>query len=205
MKFVLLVEGHTERRALGGFLKRWLDPQLSQPVGMQIVRFDGWPQVVKDTPIKARMHLGRADVIGVIALLDLHGPTFYPPGLLDAAERVRWARNHLEGQVTDQRFRQFFAVHETEAWLLSDSGIYRPEVAQAVQKLCDAPEQVDFDEPPAKRLDAIYQVKLRRGYKKTVDGEDLFSRLDPRVAAAKCPYLQEMLGEMLRMAQAVGL
>ena len=38
MKFVLFVEGHTER-AIPEFLKRWLDPQLSQRAGIQTVRF----------------------------------------------------------------------------------------------------------------------------------------------------------------------
>jgi hypothetical protein len=30
MKFVLFVEGYTEKKALPEFLKRWLDPRLSQ-------------------------------------------------------------------------------------------------------------------------------------------------------------------------------
>jgi hypothetical protein len=29
MKFILLVEGQTERNSAAAFLKRWLDPQLS--------------------------------------------------------------------------------------------------------------------------------------------------------------------------------
>ncbi len=41
MKFVLFVEGHTEKAAVGPFLKRWLDPQLSSPVGIKTVRFEG--------------------------------------------------------------------------------------------------------------------------------------------------------------------
>ena len=42
MKFVLFVEGHTEKAALPAFLKRWLDPQLEQRVGLKPVRFEGW-------------------------------------------------------------------------------------------------------------------------------------------------------------------
>ncbi len=33
------VEGEVERRALLGFLKRWLDPKLSRPVGISPVCF----------------------------------------------------------------------------------------------------------------------------------------------------------------------
>ncbi len=32
MKFVLLVEGETEKKVLAGFFKRWLDPRLAKPV-----------------------------------------------------------------------------------------------------------------------------------------------------------------------------
>ena len=78
MRFVLFVEGHLERQALPAFLKRWLDPRLERPVGIQAVRFEGWAELVKDAPTSAGMYLSSRDVIGVIALLDLYGPTFYP-------------------------------------------------------------------------------------------------------------------------------
>jgi hypothetical protein len=122
MKFVLFVEGHTEDKALPKFLKRWLDPRLARPVGIKTVRFEGWSELVKDAPRKAAMHLNGPDqeeIIAVIALIDLYGPTFYPKALQTAAERYDWARQDLEKQVGHPRFFQFFAVHETEAWLLA--------------------------------------------------------------------------------------
>jgi hypothetical protein len=42
MKFILFVEGYTEKQGILTFLKRYLDPRLSQPVGIKPVRFDGW-------------------------------------------------------------------------------------------------------------------------------------------------------------------
>jgi hypothetical protein len=42
MKFILFVEGQTERGSAAAFLKRWLDPQLRQPIGIQPVSFDGY-------------------------------------------------------------------------------------------------------------------------------------------------------------------
>ena len=57
MKFVLFVEGDTENKALSPFLKRWLDPQLPQPVKIESVRFGGWSELVKDAGKKARTHL----------------------------------------------------------------------------------------------------------------------------------------------------
>ena len=57
MKFVLFVEGYTEDKALPQFLKRWLDSKLPKAVGIKTVRFEGWSELVKDAPLKAKMHL----------------------------------------------------------------------------------------------------------------------------------------------------
>ena len=92
MKFVLFVEGHTEQKAVPSFLKRWLDPKLHQPVGIKSVRFDGWAELVKDVETKAHMHLKSPDVIAVVSLLDLYGPTFYPAEILTASQRQQWGR-----------------------------------------------------------------------------------------------------------------
>jgi hypothetical protein len=137
MNFVLFVEGHTEKKALPTFLKKWLDPQLAQPVGMKIVRFEGWQELVKDTPKKAMLHLTgpkKNDIIAVIALLDLYGPTFYPDDKKTAQERYAWSKENLEKKVNHPKFRQFFAVHETEAWLLSNPNLFPADVQKALPK-----------------------------------------------------------------------
>ena len=67
MKFVLLVEGRTERDSVAAFLKRWLDPLLNQPIGIQVVAFDGYADLVGKMAIKAKMHLQgrkRAEIVG---------------------------------------------------------------------------------------------------------------------------------------------
>ena len=46
---------------------------------------------------------------------------------------------------------------------------------------------------------------MKDGYKKTVDGQRLFAKLDPSVAAKKCPHLTELLAEMLQLAHDAGL
>ena len=57
MKFILFVEGHTEKKALPAFLKRWLDEKLESPVGIQAVRFEGWADFTKGVRKKALLHL----------------------------------------------------------------------------------------------------------------------------------------------------
>jgi hypothetical protein len=94
MKFILFVEGYPEDKALPNFSKRWLDPRLVNPVGIKTVRFEGWTELVKDAPLKAKMHLSgpnKDDIIAVISLLDLYGPTFYPDALAGCGERYGWA------------------------------------------------------------------------------------------------------------------
>ncbi len=201
MKFVLFVEGQTERAALNGFLKRWLDPRLNWRVGIQIVRFNGCKSFMEEAAKKARLHLKQADVIAVIGLLDLYGLDIYPSNQVSAAQRVSWAKKHLENEVDEDRFRQFFAVHETEAWLLSDPTIFPREIQQDVQRTRRNPEDVDFDTPPAKLLNQFYRKSTGKDYKKVVYGEDLFKKLDPQVVYDKCPHFKEMMDEMLHLAR----
>ena len=208
MKFLLFVEGHTEKKSLPDFLKRWLDPQLSQKVGIKIVRFDGWNDYVRHTPRKAQLYLNGpdgADIIAVIGLLDLYGPTFYPDSKTTAKERYDWAKADLEGKVGHQKFRQHFAVHECEAWLLSHPDGFPDAVKRALPGKCAQPESVNFNEPPKKLLQKLYRDKLRGSYKEVTDGAELFAELDPIVAYGKCPRLREMLNEMLSLARAAGL
>lgn len=204
MKFILFVEGYTEDKALPKFLKRWLDPRLAKPVGIKTVRFDGWQELVKDTPQKAAMHLNgpdKDDIIAVIALIDLYGPTFYPNKMKTADERFDWAKKELESKVNHPKFFQFFAVHETEAWLLSVPDLFPMEVKSALLAKTKNPEKVNFEEPPAKLLERIYSQKTGRRYKKVTNGRELFGRLDPNLAYGKCPRLRELLDKMLELAE----
>jgi len=208
MKFVLFVEGHTEKKSLPQFLKRWLDPQLSQPVGIKVVRFDGWSDYAKSTPKKARLHLNgpdRNDIVAVIGLLDLYGPTFYPVDKTTAHTRYVWAKQKIETEVAHPKFRQHFAVHECEAWLLSQQEVFPEEVKSALPPKCAQPETVNFDTPPKMLLQKLYRERLRSTYKEVTHGAELFAELDPNLAHRKCPRLREMLDDMLALANAAGL
>ncbi|MBM3746985.1 MAG: DUF4276 family protein [Acidobacteria bacterium] len=205
MRFVLFVEGHTERDALGPFLKRWLDPRLERPVGIQVVRFNGWQHLVHDVAVRARLHLEGprgSGVVAAVGLLDLYGPDFYPPDRSSAEERRRWAIGEIQTKVDHPRFRMFFAVHELEAWILSQPENLPQAVRQALPQRVEQPESIDFNEPPAKLLDRLYEAHTGRGYKKRTYGRNLLDRLDPEVAYRKCPCLAEMLNYMLEAARA---
>lgn len=209
MKFILFVEGELEQRALPLFLKNWLDTRISQPVGIKSVLFDGCAELVKSAPKKAIMYLNgpdKSDIIAVIALLDLYCPAIhYPADKPTVSERYVWAKEYFEGQINHSRFRQFFAVHETEAWLLSNPSLFPSEIQRVLLGKSQHPEKINFDNPPAKLLSRLYEEKLRRTYKKTTNGATLFSKLDPDLAYGKCPHLKQMLDEMLKLAKAEGL
>ncbi len=204
MRFILFVEGYTEDKALPAFLKRWLDAKLMKPVGIRVVRFEGWPELVKDVAKKAKMHLNgpcKEDIIAVISLLDLYGPTFYPETSKESSQRYDWAKQYMEQLVSEQKFFQFFAVHEVEAWLLSDPEIFPQKVKNAFPKKIDRPETVNFTEPPAKLLERLYSLHTHRSYKKVVHGRELFGKLNPEIASQKCPKLRALLDKMLELAR----
>ena len=216
MKFVLLVEGYTEEESLPNFLRKWFNPRLSKSVGFAAIRFDGWSELVKDAPNRTRRLLnepGQKDnIIAVIGLLDLYlyprnsARTFYPQDKVTALERFGWAKQHLEKEVGQTRFRQFFAVHEIEAWLLSDPSLFDDKVRKSLSGIAQQhPEQINSDEPPKKLLEKLYRDKLKTNYKERVDGRNLFEKLNPEIAYQKCPALKMMLDEMLKLAKEAGL
>jgi len=187
-------------------LKRWLDPRLpdTKRVGITPVRFDGWQELVKDSPTKTKLHLSNSGVIAVIALLDLYGPTFYPASSMSVEDRYNWAKNDLESKFTavPGRFFQFFAVHEIEAWLLSDPEIFPRQVKTELSKESRLPEAVNMGCPPAKLLDKIYEKQLNIGYKKITHGANLFRKLDPNTVYEKCPHFRQLMDKMLELATA---
>ncbi len=168
MKFVLFVEGPTDASVLSPFLRRWLDPRLPVPrrVSIRIVKFNGWPDYERGIAKKVALNLsGKTgeDVIAAIGLLDLYGPTFYPPSLTRAPERYNWGKKHLEELVNHQNFRQHFAVHELEAWLLSSREIFPVAVQTALPNR--PPEEVNFDEHPARLLAKLYKQRVKSNYR----------------------------------------
>ena len=154
MRFLLFVEGQTEKYALRDFLKRWLDPKLESRVGIDVILFEGYGSYYSKFQASSLILSGKpgADVIAAIGLLDLYGPEIYPQHLKEARERYAWAKEHLEHKVDHPKFRQHFAVHEIEAWILSQTEILPPAVRKALPGKCSRPETVNFDQPPSKLL-----------------------------------------------------
>jgi hypothetical protein len=194
LKIVLLMEGWTEK-ALPEFLKRWLDPQLPQPIGIKPVRFEGEADYRRKAAKRVELYLAEGDTAAVFGLLDLYGLRLDFPVRADRDEKIAFARHELTRTVGNShpKFRQHFAVHETEAWLLSNPALF-PNVP--LPPICARPEEVDFHEPPAQLL-----ARLTGDAKKTTRARVLFPRLDPALVYDKCPNFKAMMDEMLAFAQ----
>jgi len=207
MRFEIISEGETEKDSVAAFLKRWLDPQLSQPVRIRVSDENGFANVLRKIARKAEAKLsapGNEEIIGVFGLIDLYGPAF-PDHAVTVNERYEWFKEEIEREVSDVRFRMHFAVHEFESWLLSDKSIFPRAIQDVWPANLRPPEQVNFNEPPAKLLNRLYRQATNRTYKKTVIGKQLFANLDPMTAVSKCTYLKAMLEDMLAMAKKRGL
>ncbi|HEX3998572.1 MAG TPA: hypothetical protein VHX65_08495, partial [Pirellulales bacterium] len=113
------------QKSVNAYLKRWLDTKLKPNyVGLATIDLGGSGHFVKEYAMQARDHLAAASLtgtIGVIGLLDFYG---CPTAALDA--------RLMEKEVDDKRFRMFYAVHESEAWLLSQPEIMPWAISDAL-------------------------------------------------------------------------
>ena len=136
------------------------------------------------------------DIIAVVGLLDLYGLPIIPDNIYNVDDKVKWGRKHFQDIIGDDRFKMFFSIHEVESWLFSSPSIFPKEVQKSINALSRNPEQINFENPPAERLNAIYNKNLKKGYKKVEYGTQLFECLDPLVVRQKCPYFKQMVDEL---------
>jgi hypothetical protein len=207
-RIVLLVEGKTERgevrqKTLPAFFHNWLDPQLPEfgKVGVKASKSEGVSNYLDDVAQKAEMLLDQRQADFIFGLVDLYG---LPPSRIDLGsystvrDKVTAARSYIRSLIPARiqpYFRQHFAVHEVEAWLLAYPEKWPAAVRDQIVKR--EPEQVNFTEPPAKFLNRI----LGGRYKKTVGAKNIFPFVDPQTAIDKCPYLRMLAQDMLAVAR----
>jgi len=205
---MLFVEGATERgdarrKTLPAFFRKWLDPQLPElsRVGIRAVKFQGVSNYLEDLGDKLGQYLESGEATYVFGLVDLYG---LPPDRFDfsrcstLADRVRAARRVIRSLVPDRFqacFRQHFAVHEVEAWLLAYPEKWPPHIRSQIEKR--RPEEVNFGEPPAKFLKRL----LGGRYRKTVHAKNILPKVDAQIAIDKCPYLRALAHDLLQVAK----
>lgn len=206
MRFFFFVEGQTEKVLVPEFIKRWLDPRLPRPVKIVAVDLRGAGNYLTHIRNQVEFYLktqAAEQIIAGIGLLDLSGTNF-PAHIAhkSARERVAWGKSEFENVVGHPKFRQYFAVHETEAWLLAHKEILPRRIMEALPARCAQPETVNTNEPPSKLLGRLYQQHFGKPYKKVIDGKKMFLDCDPIVVAAKCPHFSQMLTDLEQLAKA---
>ena len=193
MRILLYVEGDTEK-SLPAFISRWLAPKIQDNVQIRPVNFHGVGNYKNEFARRALRDLRSPEIIGIVGVIDFYGSGLaYPNGSFD--EKCAWAKRQLEAEVNSQRFRQHFAVHETEAWLLSAPGIFPAAIRPGLPKNRN-PETVNTHHPPSKHLKRLYRTQLNHTYGKAVEGAHLFSQLDPDTAYESCAHLRYLLDDV---------
>ena len=207
-RIVLLLEGGMEAVGLGRFLHKWLDVRLGtgSRVGLDLVDQGGKDKYLASVGADVHRHLKRDGVVAVFGLLDLYnlstsGIDFR--GCSTTGECVHVARKHILASVPancGDRFFQHFAVHETEAWLLSCRDIFPGVVRPYLPR--DAPERVNSHTSPARQIAKAYRRGFgNKEYDKKKDGRILFNLLDPEKAAKACEHLRLMLDNLLDVSK----
>lgn len=196
MRFILIVEGDTEKRSIEGLLRKQLTEKTGQNVGISAINIKGYGNFSCDLPQRVKKYLTGPDkneIFAVAGLMDLYKTPYARDVNRPIRERILQGTQLFEDSVKQDRFRMFFAVHEYEAWLLSDSEKFDPAIRSRIASHARYPEDVNTDEPPSKFLKRIYSEYLHREYKKTVDGKVLMGRIDPQKVYEKCPNYRAMI------------
>jgi len=207
-RIALFVEGDSERgdarrKTLPAFFHNWLDPQLPplSKVGIHAIKFQGVSDFLDNVGKQVELYLTQQRANVVVGLVDLYG---IPRERIDLSkhssvrDKVVAARGYIRNLVGTghrDRFRQHFAVHEIEAWLLAYPQIWPSQIRSQILKR--PPEQVNFGEPPAKFLKRI----LGGTYKKTISARNHFPAVDPQIAIDKCPFLSLLAQDLLEIAR----
>ena len=207
MKFILFVEGQTEKDSIAGFIKRWIDPKFTQGIRISVIGFRGFGEYLAEIKSRTELYLTgkhKDDIIAAVGLLDLYGPAIFPSDL-SFTKRAAWGKNDIERRVGQPKFRQYFAVHETEAWFLAHKEILPEGVRKALPNRCEQPETVNSNEPPSKLLGRLYRDRVNRDYRKTIDGRNLFLKCNPMIVAERCPHFAQLLTDMENLAREAGV
>ncbi len=203
-RIALFVEGETEL-ALPPFFHRWLDPQLpaAGKVGITPVKFQGIANYLDDVAAKTEMYLDQRRANVIVGVVDLYG---LPSTRINLSthttlkDKVVAARAYVRQLIPTRLqpyFRQHFAVHETEAWLLAYPDEWPPAIRGPITER--PPEEMNFHEPPSKLLTRL----LGGEYKKIVRARNILGRVDAQVAITACPFLGLLAEDLLGLARAL--
>lgn len=196
MKIALIVEGDTEKAFLP-HLRAFLKSHLSETMPkIDIIPYNGRiPTREKLKRTVQNLLSGRNPSNHVVALTDVYTGS---RDFLDATDAKRKMRDWVGDE---PRFHPHAAQYEFETWLLP--------YWKSIQKLAGhnksapsgAPETVNHDNPPARRIREIFEIgKCRDSYVKPRDAGRILRDNDLAVAIAQCPELKAFINTIIRVS-----
>jgi len=196
VKIALLVEGKTET-AIKPVLKRFLDERYESEgkprVGLTTRSLDTRLLQPKTVRKLVESNLARADVTGVVALIDIVSAG-RPMKFKTAKEAVLFLQNCAPN--AGPMYRAHAAQHDFEAWLLPYWDGTCRRLGRQKASPGGEPEKVDHGKPPSKHLSELYRLAGRR-YDKPRDALAVLRDQDLTISARACPQFKAFLNSLL--------
>jgi hypothetical protein len=195
MKIVLIVEGDTERAFLVP-LRKFLSDRLPGRMPKLVASSHGGRIPKEDQLYRVVENLlkDREPADAVIALTDVYTGT---GDFIDAADAKAKMRQWVG---PNPKFHPHAAQYDFEAWLLPYWSKIRQLAKHYRRAPSGAPETINHQNPPAHRIQAIFEVgKCRDSYSKPRDDKKILKDEDLLIAANACPELKSFLNTILTL------
>jgi Domain of unknown function (DUF4276) len=193
VKIAILVEGKTETA-----FKRKLLEFLSYRLQGKMPKLSFKPQfgrIPKEEKLKRMVDnfINNDGFEAVIALTDVYTGTNDFSSASDAKSKMKtWVGDNLQ-------FYPHAAAHDFEAWLLPYWSTIQKKANNSLSQPSGAPETVNHNRPPSKRINEIYRKGLNREYDKIRDGITILKDNDLMVAIQVCPELKSFINTIINL------
>ncbi len=216
MKIHILVEGQTEETFVRDTLRRHLEPRgiYLNPILATTKRVQGSANfrggITSYSKVKYDLQrlLQDSSANLVTTFIDYyHLPTDFPAyGTLPAGtcyQRVDHLERAFKTDIQHPKFLPYLALHEFEAMLFADfAAIDRSfperralERLQAIKAAFSSPEEIDEEEPPSKRLLALFA-----GYQKTFHSPLIVEEIGLESIRRECRHFADWLTQIESLA-----
>ncbi|MCW1969219.1 MAG: DUF4276 family protein [Anaerolineae bacterium] len=195
MTIVILVEGNTEV-GLIDHIRNFVAMQAKQfnrqPAKLKSIVMDGRNPITIGKQI--RNSLNMPDVNAVVGLIDVY------PQFKHAIEAKEWLMNIAQDAGIRQHFYAHAAQYDVEAWLLPYWDAICQRIGVKQTPISQHPENVNGTQPPAYRLQALYQrAKPPRRYVKTKEMPAILRGKDLGLSINACPEFKAFINTLLKL------
>jgi len=191
---VVLCKGRTEEIAVKHFISRQWEADGLKAVGLLPINLKG---KLKDIFEYVPLYHRDPKFIAVFTLIDLCGMSRVQHNRDDELfEKVARVKNWLQDDFEPIFFRPHLSVHEIEAWLLAEGDCLAKRLKDTNIKPDRNAETKNFDNPPHRRIEALFKSRHHDDYHKINDGTLLFQCLQFQPVYDTCQYFREFYNEL---------